>query len=160
MSAKFSLTTAQDQLYLVGLSTLRRVPFQFVPESLTESRNVDWQEVKPVQRNTPLYQYTGGSTEIQLQLSYYSTSADRRDVEETVAYLKSLTYSDGFEAPPERVQLVWGELYPRETWIVKALSVATRMPDPTQGMRPVYADVSLTLALDPDLNIRVSDVRR
>ena len=153
------MTTTEGKLYFILVSTLERREIQFVPPELGISRNANIQNVTIVGRNNPFYQYTSGETLLTLQLDFHAKQDDRKDVIESCRWFESILYNDNFDVPPEKVKLVFGDLFRDEVWTVKSCSYKLKNFDKVYGYLPTQAYVDLTLALDPSSNLTKEDVR-
>lgn len=154
------MTTTENKLYLVALDTLERLPIQFVPTALNMQRQGSYPSLEVVGRTTPVYQFTGGRKSISLDLDFYSIVEGREDVITKVQWLESLTHSNGPLAPPQRVLLVWGELFQGETWIASSVQTSLEQFSKLDEYLPIQAYVRLNLLLDSGTNLTWQDTRR
>lgn len=154
-------TVFDNELALVVLfpESYVTIGFQFVPDSLKYSRNADFNEVKIVSRNTPKYQYNGGSTSVSFRLDFYAEQEDRQDVIDRCRAIEALTYSDGYDNPNPRVRLVWGALFRDEVWIVKTVNYELLEFKPNANFLPQQAYLDITLLRIADNNLKWSEVR-
>lgn len=153
-----NFSTTDQRLYLVLVSNPEsRLYIQFVPAELNIQRNSSTQAVQIVGRNNPLYQYTAGEKLLSFQLDFYADVEDKSDVIEKCKWLESLTYNDGYSKPPERVKLVWGDLFKDELWIVKTVNYKLSMFDKEKGFLPRQAYVDISFALDTSVDYIKSD---
>ena len=117
------LTTTNDNMYLVLVSSPeKRLAIQFVPAELNIQRNTQTQAVQIVGRNNPFYQYTAGEKLLTFQLDFHASQEDRKDVIEKCRWLEGLSYNDGYEKPPEKLLIVWGDLFGTDLWVVKSVN--------------------------------------
>lgn len=102
---------AKSTCSLVNLDTLERIPFQFVPPSLSYSPEIHTQAISAVSRNTPLYQNVGSEDVISFDLHWVAMEENRKDVITKCRMIESWAKNDGFNKRPARVMLVWGNLF-------------------------------------------------
>lgn len=155
--------TAFGMIYMVELSDPQeKLSFQFVPSTLDWSRVGNWVNIPIVGRNNSHHHLTGGEDQLSFQLNFNSLfEIDKRLCIKNLAWLQSLTMTDGYEEPPRKVKLVWGltQLFRFKVWVVK--SVKGNMHDfrSNMGMLPTNIVIDIVLELDPDENQKISDVR-
>lgn len=147
------------KLYFIELSTRERLEIQFVPKTLNISRTPNIANIQVVGWNTPKYQYTGGETTLEMQLDFFAEDEDRKDVFTKCRWLESLTYNDGFLTPPSKIQLIFGDMFRKEKWIVKSCNYKMDLFHKEEGYLPQQAYVDLVLGLDPDQNLKIRDIR-
>ena len=144
-----NFNTTQQRLYFILVSSPEsRLYIQFVPPELNIQRNSSVQAVQIVGRNNPLYQYTAGEKLLSFQLDFYADEESKMDVINNCKWLEALTYNEGYSKPPERVKLVWGDLFQDELWIVKTVNYKLSLFDKEKGFLPRQAYVDISLALD------------
>ena len=151
--------SAKGRLYLTALTSLDRLEIQYVPPSLKGGRGAKVPDIAVVGRNNPLHHYTGGTTNLTLELDFHSELADRTDVIKKVRWLESLAYSDGFDAPPENIRLTFGKLFQHHTWLVKRVQYDLSLFDELNGYLPKQAYVRVQLELDTSNNLKTEDVK-
>jgi len=153
------LTTTDGNLYIILVSNPEhRLEVQFIPPELLIQRQGDVQAVQIVGRNNPLYQYTAGEKLLNFQLDFHADEENRRDVIEKCYWLESLVYNDGYSNPPERIFIVWGQLFTTELWTVKGVNYRLSQFHAEYGYLPCQAYLDLSLALDMDIDVRKSDL--
>jgi hypothetical protein len=149
----------KNELYLVNLETLERLPFQCVPSNIQIKRPTDISSIEIVGRNTHIYHNTGGAEEVSFKLDYFSVKENRRDVLESCLKLKALTYVEP-RKKATKVMIVFGDLFSElETFIVKSIDFEISQFDQA-NMYPKQAYINITLALDPKKNLTPKQVRR
>lgn len=153
-------STTDKRLYFIGLTTLFRLDIQFVPENLKLSSSAEFPEITIVGRNTPQYQHTGGREQLTLKLDFHAVESSKEDVLRKINWLKSLRYSNGFGSPPEKVKLVWGDMFQDEEWLVKQVDVEFSLFDKVAGFLPRQAYATVTLLYDPKVNIKWNNLRK
>ena len=87
-----------------------------------------------------------------LDLDYYAQREDRTDVINIANKIKSLGYSDGYNADKPQVILVWGNMFHGEIWEV--FKVGTKLHDfkPDNENLPQRAKIKLDLKQVSDEN--------
>ena len=154
------MTTTEGKLYFIELSTKERLEIQFVPEVLRTSRRPFIVGIMPVGRNNVRYAYTGGETELRFRLDFFADQEDREDVYSKVAWLESLTYNEGSNLPPSKVQLVWGsKMFRRHIWVVKSVDSDLSLFHKVENYLPQQAYVDIVLGLDPDKDLVKNQIR-
>lgn len=148
------------RLYIIALGSLERLEMQFVPLKLSLNRSADIEELKVVGRNNPIHHYTSGSDRLNFELDFYSIAENRDDVITKVNWLQSLAYNDGYALPPERVKVVFGDVFRDEVWVVKSVQADLSLFNKNHAYLPQQAYVKLQLMLDPDRNLRLNDIKR
>lgn len=155
-----SSTTDKRLCFVLVTEPDKRLYIQFIPTNVSIQRNSSTQTVQIVGRNNPLYQYTAGEKLLSMTLDFYSEEEEREDVIKRCHWLEGLTYNDGYDKPPERVRLVWGDLYQDEIWTVKSVNYSLSNFHKGWGFLPQQAYVDITLALDVDKDVVKSDLLR
>jgi len=153
------MSTTRGLMYFVGVTSLEKLEIQFVPANIRTTRQGDVQAVEIVGKNNPNYQYTSGETLVRMDLSFHAEDQNREDVITKCRWLEALVYNEGLEDPPERVKLVWGDLYRDEVFTVKSVDYKLSQFNREAGALPCQATVNIVLALDPVENRRRSDLR-
>lgn len=156
--AQIKSSTTEGKLYFIALQTLDRLEIQFVPK-INKSRNANYANIQVIGRNTPRYQYLSGESTLNLELDFYAQQEDRRDVIDKCNWLEHLTFNDGYITPPQKIKLVFGDMYKDEVWVVKRVDVSYENFHKGFGFLPQQAYVNLTLALDPESSLTWEDVR-
>lgn len=151
-------STTEGQLYFIALDSLDRLEIQFVPK-IELNRRTNMANIQIIGRNNPKYQYLSGENTMNLQLDFHATKEDRTDVINKCRWLEHLTFNDGYRRPPQKVKLVFGNLFRNEVWIVKNVSCKLDNFHRESGFLPQQAYVEVTLALDPETNLTWEDVR-
>jgi hypothetical protein len=152
-------STTRGQMYFIALTSREKLEIQYIPSNLGIERNSKMNEVAIVGRNTPQYQYLGGETLLKMRLDFHAVEEDRSDVIRKCRWLESLTYNDGYDKAPEKIQLVWGSLYRKQIWVIKSVNYDLSLFDAGYGYLPRQAYVDITLGLAPEQNLRVADIR-
>lgn len=154
------MITTEGQLYLVALTTLEKLVFQFVPEGITSTRSSNFAPIAVVGRNIPQYHFTGGQESMQIELDFFASTENREDVITKVQWLKSLTHSNNYENPPQKVAVIWGDLFKDEVWILNNVSTQLSLFSKKHGYLPQQAYVKLNFLLDLQDNPSWSDTQR
>jgi len=160
-NSKVGIVTSSTakQCYLVGLRTLEKLEIQFVPKTFDINRSANISKIQTIGRNTPFHHYTSGSTELKFQLDFCCEQENRQDVIEKCKWLESLMCNDGYNNPPERIKVIFGDLFRDEAWVVTGCSYKLSNFDQVYGFLPKQAYVDLTLSLDPTYNLSVNDIK-
>lgn len=158
----YNFGTTGHQCYLVELEDPgERMELQFMPASLDGESTADIKEVTIVGRNNPLLHYTSGRDTLNIPLEFYADSEARDDVIKKIQWLKSLRMNNGFQGKVRNVMLVMGDLFKNnEIWAVRNVRYSMSHFDGAFGFLPLRATADVSLVLDPDKNLLVSDVRR
>lgn len=158
-STRIKMSTTEGMLYFIALDTLDRLDIQFVPENLTINRNPNIASIQVVGRNNPIYHYISGDTNMNLELDFHSADENREDVLKKCKWLEHLAYNDGYAKEPQRVKLVFGDIFKDELWVIKKVSYVLSQFNKQKGFLPQQAIVSIELGLDPTNNLGWEDVR-
>ena len=156
---RVKMSTTEGRLYFIALETLDRLDIQFVPPEIKINRNPNIASVQVVGRNNPIYHYISGDTNMNLQLDFHAAQEDRTDVLKKCKWLEHLAYNDGYDQEPQRVKLVFGDVFKDEIWIVKKVSYSLSQFNKPNGFMPQQAIVDVELGLDPTVNLGWEDVR-
>lgn len=152
--------TTAGRLWIVPEIELdQKIEIQFVPREIAISRVSAIQTIAIVGRNNPFYQYTGGETTMPIQLDFYAEDEDRKDVLRKVRFLESLSINNGYKNPPQRIHLIFGDIFKNEMWVIKSVKTKLSNFDKPYGMLPKQAYVDLELALDTNVNLTRKDLR-
>ncbi len=154
-------TVKDDELAFVVLlpDNYITMGFQFVPDKLVYNRKADFQSIKVITRNTPKYQYTGGSTTLSLKLDIYAETKSRQDVIERCRALESLTYTNGYKEAIPHIRLVWGALFRDEVWVVQSVNYELSLFKPDFDFMPQQAYVNITLLRVSENNLTWNDIK-
>jgi hypothetical protein len=157
-------TPKPSNIHLVNLDepdrTIGKLKIQTVPLNLSVTPTTQWAVIPVLGRNLPRYQYTGGETKIRFQLDWYSVTPLRDDVIDRCRWVESLSRSDGWNAPPPRILLIFGDLFKNQTWVVESAPYELSLFDKEWGMLPRQAYQELTLMQVSDTNITHFDIKR
>jgi hypothetical protein len=160
-TTKIRSKTTEGRLWIVPEREIeKRIEIQFVPASIDWSRSSNIQTIVIVGRNNPLYQYTSGETVLPLKLDFYAQQEDRKDVITTCKFLESLSANNGYKKPPQRIRIIWGDLFKDEMWVIKSVKYKLDNFDKEFGFLPKQAYVDLDLVLDTKGNLTSDDIRR
>lgn len=143
------------------------IGFQFVPSVLNVSREVNLQPIQIVARNTPRYQYMGGSQSYSFSLDFHAETSERRDILSTVKYLESLSYSNANLEDTPIIQVIWGDIFNnQQTFKISGINYSMSefggTSDETEDLplyNPRQATVNLTLVRVSETNLTWEDVR-
>jgi hypothetical protein len=154
------MDTTRGSFYILSLTTLERLHVQFFPKSVDINRTASFGELAIVGRNTPQYHYANGTEEMNLKLDILGEQNNRKDVLEKVAWLKALAYADGSAKPPQKIKVIFGDVFQNEVWVVKGVTTNLTLFNKEYRNMPQQAYVELRLALDPDINLTWRDIWR
>lgn len=87
----------------------RVIKLPFIPKELDYNSDSSYATVKPLGRNTSKYHYMGSEDKLEFEIDWHSTDSSRLDVISKCRMIEALSKSDGYNAPPHRVLLQWGE---------------------------------------------------
>lgn len=126
-----------------------RLEFALNPSEIQDNKAVEWEAVGIMGFSDPRFQFNNsGERTINFTLKLYSRE-NRLYVRDTCNWLRSLEYPDymgaGDRMPPPRVRLIFGQLYEKEDWIVRAVNIRYLTFDP-EYLVPIEADADLVLA--------------
>ena len=152
------MTTTEGKLYLINVVTLERLEIQFIPDELGYSRTADLAAIKIVGRNEPKYHYTGGSTSLPLELTFYAAEESRMDVIRKIKWLESLAMADAYDRQPSKVKIVFGNMFRDEIWCVKTVNPKFSLYNREKGLYQ-QATVTMEFALDIPKNNKWRDVK-
>lgn len=157
-SVRFKKSTTEGLLYFIAVDSLHRLEIQFVPD-ISVARRPLIAGLYVIGRNTPKYHYLGGETLINLKLDFHAAQENRQDVIDKCRWLEHLTFNDGYSQPPQKVKLVFGDLFRDELWIVKSINYNLSNFHKQYGFLPQQAFANIQLALDPESNLVWEDIR-
>lgn len=157
------MTTTDGKLKLIVTDeweAIQQMEIQFVPPSLDLNRTANFADVVVVGRNNPQYHYVGGTDDFVLKLDFCANEESRLDVVTKVDWLRSLAMSDGGKRKPQKVNLIFGDIFKGQTWIVRGVNVKYSQFQQDKGFLPQQAYVELRLSLDTENNLNWADVWR
>lgn len=155
-----SVSTTYNELFIVELvEPFDRLAIQFVPKGITKTRSANYASIAPVGRNNALMHYTGGQNTLPLTLEFYSDDETRQDVISKIRWLESLAMNDGSSNPAPKVKIVMGDLFTYEVWRVTNVRTSMEAFDRPNSWLPMRAEVQLNFQMDPEYNLRQTQVR-
>jgi hypothetical protein len=137
-----------EQLYLIGVSSLKRLGVRFIPFNARLSSIPNANDVFVVGRNNPDTQISSGQDTLSLTLDFIAEERQMTDVRDKCNWLRSLRYTKGPNEPQERIKVVWGTLFNREVWVVKNVVINYEHFMRNYNGLPKRAEVELLLGLD------------
>lgn len=146
------IQTTDGKCYLITEDTFERLEIQFVPPELENGRRANINPTTIVGRNIPKYQNTGGEERLRFTLDFYADEESRSSVLMKVRWLKNLCYNNGTKAPAQRIQVIFGEMFKKELWIMDSVEAKFTGFNKPNGFLPQQATVELTMFLDLDYN--------
>lgn len=99
-------------------------PFSLIiqgkPSEVKYTPDSSWASVKSMGRNNPFLMYTGGEDSLEFDISWFSTSENRRDVIDKCRILESWSKADGYTASPPILMISWGSsnLFQDDYWVL------------------------------------------
>jgi len=166
-----------DAVYIVDIDyfgfnegrNVIRLPF--IPKELNYNCESSFAAIRPIGRNNPNYHFTGAEDLLEFEIDWYSFESNRKDVITKCREIEALSKNDGYDNPPHRVLLKWGEdniLFRGYTFLVlKApyrLVQFNKAQRNSQGkiestsMLPVQAYQTVTLARITDHNLLRTEI--
>ncbi len=145
-------STTDSKMYFMNRATRGRLEIQFVPSDMSHERGGNWASADIIGRNDPKYQYVSGQTAFSMTLDFYADEESRTSVMRKVAWLQSLVANNGGGGAAPRVNLIMGEIFKDEIWIVKSVKAKYDNLSKPNGFLPQQAIVDIELCLDPDSN--------
>ena len=141
------MTWDQKELagYLVDVDTGERLQFQYNPSEITDEKGTDYAAIKIPGMSHPRYQYVAGEARrIGLRIGLFKGPVKRQ-----VHWLRSLLYPEHagtmLKNAPHRVLLIFGDLYPSVTCIVRQVRARYFNLFDRDTLLPQQAEVELTL---------------
>ena len=124
---------------------LEKLSLVAIPMELRVMNEANWQVIPSIGRNNPFYNYTGGEDILEFTIDWYSRNELRDDVIWNCRWLESLTRANAYRSAPDRVILLWGDLFKYTTWIVTSAQYRLELFDIEKGLLPrqAYQDVTL-----------------
>lgn len=138
----------------------KKVEVHFVIPEIAITRQANVQGIAIVGRNNPFYQYTSGETTMPWTLDFYAQDSDRKDVLRVCRFLESLAANNGYKNPPQRVRIIFGDVFRDEMWVIKKVTYRLSNFDKQHGFMPKQGYVDLDLALDTKMNLTTDEIRR
>lgn len=114
--------TVNNQIIIINTHTqpYTKVEIQGKPSEVEVVPDSNWATVKSIGRNNPFMIYTGGEDTITIDVSWFSTQKDRKDVINKCKLLESWSRSDGYTASPPVLHISWGSsnLFKGQTFVL------------------------------------------
>ena len=130
-----------------------------IPNEIEVSPEANWKVIPSIGRNNPFYNYTGGEDQIHFTIDWYSRFELRDDVIWNCRWVESLTRADAYRKEPDRVILLWGNLFKYTTWIVTDAPYRLSLFDKGSNMLPIQAYQEITLRKVTKENSSINDRR-
>lgn len=147
-----------NKIYILLLDSLEEIHAMYVPLSADGNRIAKFAEIQNSGMNNPIFHYVGGNEDLKLSLSFTAENESRTDVIDKVNKLRSLCYSDGKQAPPEDVKIVFGQNFKNMRWIVKSVAYKYELFNQDFEFNSDMAKVDISFSLAPNKNLRKSDI--
>jgi hypothetical protein len=153
----FELRTIKS--YLVDLDTGERLEFQYNPSSIGDEKSTDYAAIKIPGMSHPRYQYVAGAP----RKIAFKVELFKGPVKQKVDWLRSLQYPEHagtmLKNAPHRVLLIFGDLYPGVTCIVRQVKARFFGLFDRSNLLPQRAEVDIVLEEYVDQSVNWSQVR-
>lgn len=114
--------TINNQIIIINTNTqpYTKIEIQGKPMEVEVVPDSNWAAVKSIGRNNPFMMYLGGEDTITLDISWFSTQKDRKDVINKCKLLESWSRADGYTASPPVLHISWGSsnLFKDQTFVL------------------------------------------
>jgi hypothetical protein len=145
--------------YLVDADTGDRLEFQYNPNNISDEKSTSYAAIKIPGMSHPRYQYVAGEPRrIVFKIELFKDS-----VKQKVDWLRSLQYPEHagsmLKNAPHRVILIFGDLYPGVTCIVRMVKARYFGMFDQTNLAPQRAEVDITLEEYVDQSGNGSEVR-
>lgn len=128
-------STRAIDIFILNMETLERIQFYYVPREVDYDPNAEFVALNTMARNIPVYHYTGGADVLTLEIDWFAKEEDRKDVIRNCKIIEAMSKNDGYDKPPPRVKLLWGEfMFSESTWLVKSAGYRLSLPHGDKGM--------------------------
>ncbi len=145
--------------YLVDVDTGERLELQHNPSAINDEKSTAYATIKVPGMSHPRYQYVSGEPhKISFKVQLF-----KGPVKEKVDWLRSLQYPQHsgtmLKNAPHRVILIFGNLYPGTTCIVRQVKARFFNLFDQTNLLPQQAEVDIVLEEYVDESINYSEVR-
>jgi hypothetical protein len=150
----------------------RVIKFPFIPKELDYNSDSSYAIIKPMGRNTSRYHFMGSEDRLEFEIDWHSVDQSRMDVISKCRMVEALSKGDGYNKPPHRVILQWGQnsvLFQDHVFVV--MSAPYRMTHFNKAqvnqstgsvertnMLPIQAYQKVTLARISSVNLTKNDI--
>jgi len=145
--------------YLVDADTGDRLEFQYNPNNISDEKSTSYAAVKIPGMSHPRYQYVAGEP----RRIVFKVELFKESVKQKVDWLRSLQYPEHagsmLKNAPHRVVLIFGDLYPGVTCIVRMVKARYFGLFDQTKLAPQRAEVDITLEEVVDQSVNWSEVR-
>jgi hypothetical protein len=153
----FELRTIKS--YLVDLYTGERLEFQYNPSSIGDEKSTDYAAIKIPGMSHPRYQYVAGEP----RKITFKVELFKGPVKQKVDWLRSMQYPEHartmLKNAPHCVLLIFGDLYPGVTCIVRQVKARFFGLFDRDNLLPQRAEVDIVLEEYVDRSVDWSQVR-
>lgn len=149
-----NMTRSPRVMFLVNLETLEKIAIQFVPTEMRWETDSSWVVIPTVGRNNPFYHYTGSEQTLTFQLDWNAQVENRTDVIKACRWVEDLSRADGYDSPPPRVRVIFGNLFEDYVFIVEKAPFKMSLFHAAYGMMPTQAYQEITLKRITAINVR------
>ena len=145
--------------YLVDADNGERLEFQYNPNDITDDKSTAYATIKIPGMSHPRYQYVSGEARrITFKIKFF-----KGEVKKQVDWLRSLQYPEHagsmLKNAPHKVILIFGDLYPGVTCIIKQVKARFFNLFDRDNLLPQQAEVDIVLEEYVDQSVKWSEVR-
>lgn len=146
-----------EDRYIVDLEDPTfQLSLQSVPESLTITATPKFEEVEIPCRSDPKFLWYTARQSMQFPIEYIICQGEEEErnpaVKNALLWLLSLKFG-------QRIKIVFGDMFVDDIWVVTGISSTTSLFQASKGYLPRRTQVTLSLALDPELSQVPDDFR-
>jgi len=145
--------------YLVDADTGDRLEFQYNPNKFSDEKSTSFAAIKIPGMSHPRYQYVAGEP----RRIVFKVELFKDSVKQKVDWLRSLQYPEHagsmLKNAPHRVVLIFGDLYPGVTCVVRMVKARYFGLFDQTNLAPQRAEVDITLEEVVDQSVNWSEVR-
>jgi hypothetical protein len=154
----------ENDCMILDTKTGEFIKFQMMPDSISDSKSVNWNQIQIVGRSHPILAYDSSASRTFSFTLYFFAHPSHEDpttqgtVVENIRFLTSLTYPDygGGVKPPHKCVLRIGSMI---QWAVVAQDISVSYTPMWKNGLPVYASVSCTFIESADNPVDYGTVR-
>lgn len=131
-------------IQIIDMVDSTKLSFQMIPDLSysTESKVV---AIAANGRNNPIYQYTGSENKLELEISWYATENDRKDVLRNCRWLEARAQANGWIDGMHELHIIFGQVFkPTDLWILSKVESDYTLPHASYGLVPTLAKQKLS----------------
>lgn len=156
--------TIELDCFIVDMVTQGRVKFQMMPDHISDSKAVNWNQIQIVGRSHPILAYDNSAARtFSFTLTFFANPSHedpttQGEIVSNIRFLLSLAYPDYSKGvnPPHKCVLKIGNMI---NWMVVAQDISVDYSPLWKNGLPVYASVSCTFIEAWDDPINYGSVR-